>query len=127
MKNNRPNPGPKGEELVEEALKLLKARNPHVSGFYHPPKDGDWDKHQIDFVIFFKSRLALPLQVKAGKTASKAVKEHYKKRPEILAIQIRVSHNAEKISEQIEHLIIRYLKNPMKDRTIRPDVKKPAP
>lgn len=100
--------------MVEEALKILIAENPLFVRYIYTTRDNKTlDAHKIDFLIHLANFLALPLQVK---TSDKAMKEHKKKAPHILAVHIKKRHNAETVSRIIERLVKILLANPKRIR-----------
>lgn len=98
--------GEESERKVETALKILAASG-DIKNFYHARKGGEVDGQHMDFIVFLKNRLAIPVQVKSG---SRDIREHYKKYPYIFAFLARESHTPQKIAARLSSIFQRFLR-----------------
>jgi hypothetical protein len=73
------------EELVEQVLRWLQ-RKERISGYLRNNPSDRLDSEGIDFLIFLRNGLALPLQVKTSSSERDnrdKMREHFRKHPKI--------------------------------------------
>ncbi len=75
--------GAKAEEAVKKALGIMEKER-GINGFYQNKKNGEVDELGIDFLVYLKGGLILPIQVKASSKDNENRRlKHLKKHPKI--------------------------------------------
>ncbi|KKU15152.1 hypothetical protein A3A20_01125 [Candidatus Wolfebacteria bacterium RIFCSPLOWO2_01_FULL_45_19] len=106
-KKNRAN-GDETELKVDRALQILTREWDEVVSYHHSSKNGELDVLHTDFLIFLRSRMAFPLQVKSS---SGGARQHIKRYHYITVIAVRRNHDERHISSRIRALILRYYRD----------------
>lgn len=101
------NAGDSAEAVVEQSLIILKSEWDEMARVHHSQSGGEVDSLQTDFLVFLRSGLAFPLQVKSS---VKPLRKHRGNYPYIMAIMIRKDDNPEMVAEKIKRLILRCYK-----------------
>lgn len=96
--------GKEAEDKIGQALDLLKSQWGEVVEFHHSKQTGEIDSLAVDFLVFLRSKLVFPLQVKSS---HRGVKDHISKHPHIIAVQARRKDSAARLAKLIKKLILR--------------------
>lgn len=105
--SQKKNCGDEAELKTDQALQLLQHEWSEIISYRHSAKNGELDALHIDFLIFLRSRLAMPLQVKSS---IRGLREHIAKYPYIVAIVVTRRDTPECIAKRIKACILRCYK-----------------
>lgn len=108
------------EDITESVLSWLK-RHGRVSGYLRNNQGDRLDSEGIDFLIFLKNGLAIPLQVKTSsnrRNNEEKINEHFRKHPQVKNIIMVDIHTEDRRAEYRK--ITRYLHQVVKDAARTP-------
>jgi DNA-binding NarL/FixJ family response regulator len=105
--SRKKNYGDEAEAKADRALQLLREEWTEIVSYRHSAKNGELDTLHTDFLIFLRSRLAMPLQVKSS---IRALREHIEKYPHIIAIVVTRRDTPECVAKRIRACILRCYK-----------------
>ena len=91
-------PSNTAEEIVEQVLRWLQ-REERIAGYLRNNPSDRMDSEGIDFLIFLRNGLALPLQVKTSsgeRNDKEKAREHFRKHPKVRHIIMVEIHSDDK-------------------------------
>lgn len=86
------------------ALEKLKNEWPAINAVYYSRPGGEIDGLKMDFIVYLRSRLIFPLQVKAWPGEAK---KHRSKYPHIDVIVVYTSDRISRVAKRIRRIIER--------------------
>lgn len=97
-------PGKDAERKAHLAIELLMGEGNEIVSFHHSKSGGEVDSLHTDFLIFLRSGLIFPLQVKCS---PKGARKHFHKYPYISVIVVGRRKKVEDVARHIKSLINR--------------------